>query len=64
MGRLVVGAWASLSSPPPTSPQESQHSGGGPAALGDSRAEVETLQLLLDSITQVQAWLGPSHTGS
>ncbi|CAM9368503.1 unnamed protein product [Rangifer tarandus platyrhynchus] len=32
---------------------ESQHSSGGPAAPGDSRAEVETLRLLLDSITQV-----------
>ncbi|XP_010854357.1 PREDICTED: putative ciliary rootlet coiled-coil protein-like 3 protein, partial [Bison bison bison] len=43
---------------------ESQHGGGGPTAPEDSRAEVETLRLLLDSITQVQAQLGPSHAGS
>ncbi|ELR52249.1 hypothetical protein M91_12486, partial [Bos mutus] len=36
---------------------ESQHGGGGPTAPEDSRAEVETLRLLLDSITQVQAQL-------
>ncbi|XP_061268884.1 ciliary rootlet coiled-coil protein 2 isoform X2 [Bos javanicus] len=32
---------------------ESQHGGGDPTAPEDSRAEVETLRLLLDSITQV-----------
>ncbi|KAM7245648.1 hypothetical protein CapIbe_001946 [Capra ibex] len=32
---------------------ESQHGGRGPTAPGDSGAEVETLRLLLDSITQV-----------
>ncbi|XP_055259483.1 ciliary rootlet coiled-coil protein 2, partial [Moschus berezovskii] len=32
---------------------ESQHGSGGPTAPGDSRTEVETLRLLLHSITQV-----------
>ena len=64
-GGWCVGTWASLSSlPHPPSLQESQHGGGGPTAPEDSRAEVETLRLLLDSITQVQAQLGPSHMGS